>query len=623
MQEVTLDFETYFDSEYSISKMTTIEYILDPRFEVMGLSIKLNANDTFYVDDPADVHEALYGINWQDSELVGHNLLFDGGILANRFQIYPMVYRDTAAMARTALNFLRDSTLETVARYLEIGEKDRTALYNVEGKHRIDLTPEEREELKIYCIGDSDKSYAILHKLKPYISEKELRLIDITVRMFTHPQLRLDPVALEEFIKELEEERAQLVEESGLTIKQLRSTGQLSEIIRRLGAEVPKKPSPKDPSKIIDTFEKINPETAKLLVHSNPQIRKIVRARLNVMSSININRAKRFKAIHAITGGFLPAPLRYAQAHTGRWGGSDKLNLQNMPREGRLRSCIIAPPHHVVCVADLSQIEARLTAWLAEHIELLRKFADPNIDVYSDFASVLYDIALEDIAKDSLERFVGKQCILGLGFGMGWKRMFFDFNSKWPEVGLTEEDAIHAVDTYRSVNYPIKILWGHMDNIIARMAFMEDGMEKVFKCISYGRNHIRLPSGRCLMYPNLRLVPQKDEDGKIMIDHNGNPYEEWMYSHKGSTRKIYGGKLTENVVQALARDLVGDHMVEIDEKCAQVALTVHDEIITVPHRADADKIYERMVEFMKCPPKWAPDLPLNAEGGYNERYIKW
>jgi DNA polymerase len=333
------------------------------------------------------------------------------------------------------------------------------------------------------------------------------------------------------------------------------------------------------------------------------------------MSSIRINRAERFLATSRATGGKFPIPLNHCAAHTGRWGGADKLNAQNLP-PGPLRESLVAPRHHVVLVVDLSQIEARVTAWLAEHFLLLEQFADPLIDVYSEFAAQYYGIPVDQIKKKSKERFVGKTCILGLGFGMGWKKLRHQFATKFAYTGivLSKDEAAKAVQLYRSINYPIKAFWDFLNyTVIPRMASAEGGMEYGYKCIQYGRDYVRLPSGRCLLYPNLRPVDGEWPDGEPKID--------WVYDYKGGISKLYGGKFTENLAQAIARDLNADFMLEIDKHYPLATMT-HDENVVIPHIGQAKEALKLMTSIMITPPKWAPDLPLSVEGAYNERYTK-
>jgi DNA polymerase len=618
MQKLTLDFETYYDDVYSLRKMPTAQYVYDERFHIHGLGVKFEDGESRYFDNLTDIENFLDAIDWNSTIVIGHNLLFDALILKVHFHYVAAEYIDTKYLAKQVMSYLPRHDLQYLAAKLNIGKKLKRALHNVKGK-RV-LTKEESEELGIYCKHDCDLTWGIYDRLFGFSPEKEFKLMSLTTRMMVNPQFEVDVPLLKDFLQGLEEERAELVKASGVSLTTLRSTAKMVAALEPYGVTPPQKVSPSDPDGVImiNTFEKDHPEIAELLIHPEPAVRNIIKARLNVMSSIQINRAKRFIAVGEATGGVFPIPLVYCAAHTGRWGGTDKLNAQNIP-PGPLREALMAPRHHVVLPVDLGQIEARITAWLAEHFELLLKFADPDLDPYCDFAAEFFNMSLEEVValgKKSKERFVGKTCILGLGFGMGWKRLRYEFLTKhaWTGIVLSKDDAFRAVDLYRTLNLPIKLFWDFLTyTVIPRIATAPEGTEYGYKCFQYGKDYIRLPSGRCLLYPNLRATEGEWPDGQ--------PKLEWIYDYKNGTEKLYGGKLTENLAQGIARDLNGDYMLEIDKEYPLATMT-HDENVVVVHKAKADEAYEYMHNIMTTPPEWAPDLPLEAEGAYNERYTK-
>jgi DNA polymerase len=199
---------------------------------------------------------------------------------------------------------------------------------------------------------------------------------------------------------------------------------------------------------------------------------------------------------------------------------------------------------------------------------------------------------------------------------MGWKKLRYQFATKFAFSGIvmSKEEAAEAVQLYRSINYPIKVFWDFLNNtVIPRMASAEGGTEYGYKCIQYGRDYVRLPSGRCLLYPNLRPVDGEWPDGEPKID--------WVYDYKGGISKLYGGKFTENLAQALARDLNANFMLEIDKHYPLATMT-HDENVAIPHIGRAKEALKLMTSIMTTSPDWAPDLPLEVEGAYNERYTK-
>jgi DNA polymerase len=587
--------------------MTTAEYIYDKQFLAHGVGIAIDSSEPVWYPY-SEGHEAIHSIDWTQVELIGHNLLFDGGILAFRYGYTPARYTDTAAMARCVLPFLRSHSLKNVAQYLDIGEKKIGALVQSRGKRN--LNPEELGALGEYCKDDVRMCRGIRDVLHGNITSEEADLMDLTVRMFTQPKLQLDPDRLQAIIDEKEETRDRLVKASGVGLSTLRSTQRLVAYLQSLGVDIPTKPSPKDPDKTIYTFQRDLPAVQLLTQHSNPKVRAVINARLEVMASLDLKRAQRMLNVFNATKGAFPVPLNHYAAHTGRWGGTDKLNAQNLTRGGAIRKAIIAPPHHKVAAADLGQIEARLTAWLAEHDKLLAAFADPDTDPYKDMAAEVFRKKVEDIEDD--ERFVGKTLILSAGFGVGWKKLLHFFQTKRPDLGVTPHQAHEWIQTYRTKNFPIVMLWKKLQEYLDYMLAMEPGEEIQFKCLTFGNNYVRLPSGNYLMYPGLRYVEEETDSGDVRIQIE--------YDHKGHPQKLYGGRFTENIIQALARCIIGTSMNTIQKEVIQCSATVHDEIISVPHVSQADEILEQMIEIMVQPPVWAPDLPLSAEGAVADNY---
>jgi len=605
--KITLDWETFYSTEYTLTKLTTTEYIYDDRFHAHGVGIKIGANDPIWYCGRKKIEAALASLDWPNVKLIGHNLNFDGGILAFRYGYVPQQYIDTASIARNVLPFLKSHSLKRIVAYLGIGEKVQAALTNVMGVRNP--TDEQLASLGAYCISDCRLSYGIYEYLNGNVSEKEYALIDTTVRMFTQPQLHLDAPRLRRLIADKEETRKKLIVKAQVPITTLRSTPKLVTEFRWRGIDPPQKPSPSDPEKLIYTFQRDLPQVQALTQHRDPRIRDLINARLEVMSSIDLNRATRMLAVHKVTGGKFPIPLMYYRAHTGRWAGTDKLNAQNFTK-GEIRQCIIAAPHHRVGAVDLGQIEARLTAWLAEHLKLLSMFADPDVDVYVDMAAQIFNKPIEEINDD--ERFVGKILILSAGFGIGWKKLLNFFQTKRPDLGITDVMADSMIRAYRSKNYPIVMLWKRLQKMLEYMITMEDDEEVHYKCLTFGRNYVRLPDGNLLMYPNLRYVEEEMADGSIRMQIE--------YDHKENPQRIYGGRFTENIIQALARSLIGDSMVTVQQNIIPIAAMAHDELIVMPHVSEADEVIESIIEIMTTPPAWAPDLPLTAEGTHADTY---
>jgi DNA polymerase len=375
-------------------------------------------------------------------------------------------------------------------------------------------------------------------------------------------------------------------------------------MLQAAGATPPTKISPAT-GKETYAFSKTDEEFKALLEHHSPAVQALVAARLGTKSTIEETRTERFIGI--AKRGLMPVPLRYYAAHTGRWGGDDKLNLQNIPRNSPLKSAIFAPEGYMMIDSDSSQIEARTLAWLAEQNDLVEAF-DRGEDVYKIMASAIYGKDITQITKD--ERFVGKTTILGCGYGMGAAK--FQAQLKNFNVAIELDEAKRIIDTYRTTYPKITALWkkaGTALEAILRGNAMELGRDGVLKI--EGSDGILLPNGLFLRYPNLRIL--QSEEGKA----------EMVYDTKRGKaiipNRIYGGKVIENVCQALARIVIGEQMLMIAKKY-KVVMTVHDAIACIVPKAEVESAQEYVEMCMRMRPKWARDLPLNCESGYGKNY---
>jgi len=351
------------------------------------------------------------------------------------------------------------------------------------------------------------------------------------------------------------------------------------------------------------------------LIADHPEHQAVWAGRLEAKSTIAEKRTERFIRHAEVNGGRMPVPLTYYGAHTGRFSGRDKINFQNLQRGSELRKCLIAPEGYQLVVVDSSNIEARMLAWLADQEDLLKLFRKGG-DVYADMASKIYGFPVNK--KDNpTERFVGKTAILGLGYGMSAAkfRTTLATGAMGPRVDMDDTMAKLIVNTYRESNNKIVALWQEMGRAIKEMIDPSCHF-KIAGLLPVSDKRIKLPSGLYLRYPGLRYN----------ISSANEYYEERQEIVYGKNTKIYGGKLTENVVQALARIVVSDQMLEIDKACQEVGgavvLTVHDEVVAVVPDHSVEEIFDLSVLAMRTPPAWCADLPLDAEGGYAKEYSK-
>lgn len=611
MQTVTLDFETYYDQDFSLRKLTTAEYIQDPRFHVHMVGIKIgNGQTTIAIGDK--IEEALYAINWEESRLVGQNLNFDGFILAEIYAIYPAVYVDTRSMSQALYVGEKSHSLAAIADRLFTGWAKGDELADSKGV--AELNGDLLTRISDYCKNDVELTYAAYCEMVDFLPVKELELIDLSARMFCKPQLFLDVERATASLEGIQKHKIKVIEAGGLAKTKLASNPQFAAWILANGMVVPKKESPTTGKETFALGK--NDIGFQRLIANHPEHQNVWAARLEAKSTIAEKRTERFIKHAQVNGGRMPVPLNYYGAHTGRFSGRDKINFQNLQRGSELRKCLIAPEGYQLVVVDSSNIEARMLAWLAGQDELLDIFRAGD-DVYAEMASRIYGFPVNK--KDNpTERFVGKTAVLGLGYGMSAAkfRMTLATGAMGPRCDLSETDAYLVVKTYRGSNHRIVALWREMDRAILEMMRPSNHM-RIGDLLPVSGNRIKLPSGLFLRYPSLRYNISGADDS------HSYRRPEIVY---GAENRLYGGKLTENVIQALARIVVCDQMLEIDKACQEVGgavvLTVHDEVVAVVPDRYAEEMYSLALDAMRMPPAWAADLPLDAEGGFSREYSK-
>ena len=452
MKIIALDFETYYDKEYSLSKMTTEEYIRDERFETIGVGVKEDGQDAVWVAGTRDkIKSFLDSLNLSEHLVLAHNAMFDAAILNWRFDIRPRGWLDTLSMARALHTIEVGGSLSALAAYYKLGEKG-TEVIQALGKRRTDFTAQELAAYGEYCKNDCTLTLELFKVLSQGFNKDELKLIDLTIRMFSEPVLELSPTNLYAHLKYVQKEKQDLLDAVTMVDKdQLMSNDKLAATLKVLHVIPPTKISPAT-GKETYAFAKSDEAFKALLEHEDPKVQAIVAARLGVKSTLEETRTQRFMEI--AKRGPLPIPLRYYAAHTGRWGGDDKVNMQNLPRSSPLKHAIYAPDGYMMVDADSSQIEARTLAWLARQDDLVEAF-ERGEDVYKKMASAIYNKAESAITKE--ERFVGKTTILGAGYGMGAAK--FQAQLKNFEVELPLEECQRIISVYRETYPMIPAFW--------------------------------------------------------------------------------------------------------------------------------------------------------------------
>jgi DNA polymerase III epsilon subunit-like protein len=428
MNLLTLDFETFYDKAFSLTKITTEEYIRSPLFETIGVAVKVDDGATEWCSgDFKAVKKFLQKFDIPNNAVCAQNAHFDCSILNWVYGIKPFRIIDTLSMANVLHGINQSVSLKNLAVIYNIGEKG-LAVNDAIGKRRADFTVHDLAKYGEYCINDVELTYTLARFMMPQFSKKELKLIDMTVRMYTEPALKLDKKLLEKALYDLGLSRRNLmlnlmrelgVKDEEALKKQLMSNDKFAELLKENGVEPPRKKSPTT-GKDTWAFAKTDEEFTMLEDHPNPTVQTLFAARMGFKSTIGITRAEAFLSI--AERGTFPFPLKYSGASvTHRWSGFD-VNPQNLSRidpdnpkpSDSLRYAIHAPKGYKLVVADLSNIELRLGLWLAGQHDKLQLIRD-GVDLYRDFAAEAYGIPYDSISKKDSKRFVGKCACIAEG----------------------------------------------------------------------------------------------------------------------------------------------------------------------------------------------------------------
>lgn len=658
MSLVILDFETYYDPpHYGLKSMTTEEYVRHKLFESIGFSLKVGDQPAqWFTGDHAYQKSVMQQLDWSRTVMAGHNNRFDASILNWRFGMRPAKYMDTLSMARGLVGLDTSCSLEKLGEYFKLPLQKGHEVVKAMGKRRADFTPQEMADYGAYCVNDAEMCYMLLQILAPMMLPDELKLIDWTIRAYVEPQIVLNETVLRQELAAFQQRRGTLLQACGVQdIAELRSDDRMAQLLDLVGVQPPTKLSPKQKNpdgspKRVWAFSKQDLEFMDLLESEDEQVVQLVEARIGSKSSIVESRLQRL--ISSASRGQLPMPLVYAGATpTRRWAGDDSINVQNFPRNkparnpdgstkvdakgevvmdfSPLRRALMAPPGKKMAAADLSQIELRVNAWQSGQRDVLEILRNKG-DVYSDQATALFGY---EVTKSSgktvhqLERFVGKTTELQCGYQCGHLKFLHSLKVAAKRDGMrlpdtSEEFGRRIVNGYRQKRDRIKQFWYTAGDALEKVAYGMSGSIGPYEV----RDHkIWLPNGSYLYYPDLRYL-EKTEPGEIGC--------EWSYARvKGRNRvrrKMYGGKLVENITQAVARLFVSDAMLRLEtikyndgRRVFDIVFTVHDEIVVVyDENLSDDYVTDALRWAMTTNPVWAPDLPLACDIGIARNYAE-
>lgn len=606
-----IDVECFWGTKYTLTSVPTSEYVRDPQFLLHGVGIHYRGETRWYPRDEAEA--ALQAIPWETTAALAHNGYFDFFVLHELFGIHPAFLFDTLSMSRGNWGVFTKHRLEDLGQRLGLGGKMPEVLEST--KNLRDLAPEHLAKLGEYCCRDVDLTLACFRKLieDELFPEFELRIIDMTLRMFCDPVLQINRALAEEEIAAEQENKASLVELAGVSVDELMSNEKLAQLLRDRDVEPPTKISPTT-GKETYAFAKSDDEFTELV--DDHAVGVIIEARLAVKSTIAETRAAKL-ILHGDPGP-LPVFLRYWAALTGRWGGGDGINMQNLPagrgnQSLRLRHAIVAPSGYRMVRIDSSQIEARFLTWFAGDMEMLDVFRKSDrkegLDPYLYTASRLYKQEMTDGKKFHKERQLGKCITLGLGYRMGWRKFQATAAGPMYRVDLTEQEALRAVAFFRETRPEIVRLWERFDELIYHMWTAPAGADaKVLKTLRFERGKLWLSTDMAIWYPGL---------AGFETDRG------WAFTYQGRKKRLnlHGGIITENIVQGECRNIVAEQALIIAERY-RVVLLAHDEIVFLAPEAEADDALAWGIQVMSTSPAWAPDLPLNAEGKHDDKYGK-
>lgn len=629
-----LDYETYFSKDFTLKKLTTIEYVRDPRFKAHGAAIIDPWGKEQWVTGK-DLPDFFASVDWSKNGLASHHANFDQFITSQIYGVVPAYNVCTMFMSYGEFGSGRSGSLQALSKRLGLVGKQEGVLESTMDIR--DLSPEMESTLSEYAIQDVEmcrEAFKLMYYSRGY-PEQEMHVIDLTIRMFTDPVLQIDSAMCRAEIAE-EDLRIQnllnsdIIKDAKLSSKCLsilqargieglmRSRPCFAELLLSRGIYPPMKNKVKNGEVLADefTYAFAKNDIELITLGDDPRVSDLVAVWTGTKSSIRKTRAERFLAASENGTKPFPMPLIYAGARTNRWSGrGTSLNVQNMPsgrdgRGSRLRQSIIAPKGWRIAAPDLSQVELRCSAWIADEKELLHDLAN-NLDPYSKTASEIYGVTVDKKGPYAHYRHVGKEAELSLSYGVGWKKFYHTIQTKYGnQVGdFTEEDAQRTVDLYRKKRVGILSVWDAFKEYLPMMvADMVKGDE--YKIWRIYKDKILTPSNLYMHYQDLQWKFDKDI-------RRGN----YIYLHGKEYAKIYPQKMYENAIQSMARDIIAHQMVQIAKEF-RVLGTVHDEILVLVPEQEADAALEWCLDIMRKPPEWCATLPLDAEGKHSHCYAK-
>lgn len=609
-----VDFETFYDTKGGYCLKTkerpkglpVVQYVRDSRFYAHGVAYRfLNDERTHWVAGPHAIQAWVDSIDWANTVVVAHNVRFDGAILRWLFNARPPhAYMDTVGLAKAILgNNVSSYSLKRLAEYLGLPAKGDISCDGVKQP-----TAEQLTALAEYCKNDVELCKGIYEKLIGQFPVSQLWSLDWTIRAFLVPKLQLSEEVLKRGVQDEKKRREEAIKKSGVDKAVLSSNKQFAEFLVRRGIKFGTKTSVRTGQQI-PAFSKTDDGLTQLKDIAPDLYAARIASKANLLET----RGDALLAV-ARTGSF-PFDVGFSGAvQTHRYSGGSGAggNPQNFTRNSFLREAVCAPKGSSLIVGDFAAIELRLLAWLAKEPKLMSKIINDE-DIYADFASIRYGRIITKADKN--ERHYGKESILGLGYGMGAKK-FRDRIRTVIGMNISEEDAWKTVDLYRTTYFNVPKLWEQAGALLPFISTGQVGCLWFAPFIKVKKSALVLPSGLEIRYPNLRSITTPGPKG---------PRTEWVYDvytkvYEAEATKLYGGKIIENICQALAGELTKS-AIERAEKAGLLCVgQCHDEVIAIAPAEEAKNAVEILKGAMEQPPYWLPTIKLKAEVGIGSNW---
>jgi DNA polymerase len=601
MDIITLDVESEFDRDYTLSKLSTEAYVRDPRFAALGAGVRWPDGQAEWFD-PSRLPElrARLAALLPHSALLCHHCQFDGLILSHHFGLRPKYWLDTLSMARQVIGNHLPKGLDSLAAHFGLPAKN--VPYGLfKGKHWDEIPPADQALVADGCLHDVELTWTIFQRLAREFPTSEYALVDLTVRMFTEPVLEGDIDLFGRLWLAERDRKRGLLARAGVTAGDLQSSTRFAELLRQAGCEPERKAGKAGPLALY-AFARTDRFMRDLQDGPDEYLADLVRARLGIRSTIVQTRVERLG--DAAVRGALPVYLQYCGAHTTRWSGGDSTNFQNFTRGHPIRDALRVPDGFVGAVVDASQIECRILNCYAGQADIVAAFREGR-DLYAELAAKLYRRPIT--RADARERQVGKILELASGYGGGAITLQRVLANGSPAIQMAPGEAEEAVRLYRTTHLQVTSLWASLGLLLPILADRDHPPVHVGRDVWVARGRLWGPTGTWIDYSTLEPDPGKPG---------------WRFRKRDGWTRIWGGFLTENLVQFLARIHLGEVMKSlIREGIPRIVLCTHDDIFAlVRDDQDAEKWLARMIAVMSTPPAWMPEMPLAAEGHLGHTY---